>query len=52
VIKVNIDASVGQTEACTVAIGHDLDGNVLLVAAVQVKSTEPKLAKVELCCWD
>lgn len=46
-IKANIDANVGQTEACAVAIGRDSNGRVLLVAAMQVKSTDPELAEAE-----
>ena len=46
-IKVKIDTSVGQIEACVAAIGRDLDGNVLLMAAVQLKSTDMELAEVE-----
>ena len=38
-IKANIDANVGQTEACAVAIGRDSNGRVLFVGEREI-STE------------
>ena len=47
-IKINVDASVSPSSSCVAAMGRDSTGQVLLISAKPVNSTEPLLAEAEV----